>query len=51
MSNWWLVAALIGAIIHTVGCCMLADRKDAAGELISLGFGIFAAVMIIMVVQ
>ena len=51
MSNWCLVAAFIGAIIHTIGCCMLTEQKNGAGELISFGFGLFAAVMIIMVSQ
>ena len=56
MSNWRLAVAVIGVIIHTVGCCMLANRKnvaeeDIAGELMSIGFGIFAAVVIVIVAQ
>lgn len=51
MSVWWLIMALIGAVIHTIGCCMLTEQKKGAGELISFGFGLFAAVMIIMVSQ
>lgn len=49
MSNWWLVVALIGAIIHTIGCCLLSDQRKGSGEMISFGFGLFAAVMIVMV--
>lgn len=48
MSNWWLIVGFIGALLHTIGCCMIKERPETAGQLISVGFGIFAAVMVIV---
>lgn len=48
MSNWWLVVGFIGVLLHTIGCCMIEDRPETASPLISAGFGIFAAVTVIV---
>lgn len=48
MSNWWLVVGFIGFLLHTIGSCMIEERPETAGPFISAGFGIFAAVTIMV---
>ena len=46
MTIFFCIFSIIGCILHTIGCCIINENADKGGQFISIGFGLFAAVVI-----